>query len=149
MPDRDWTTVKHFRREEFVNDPDRVSWDTVMLLDNMRDDAQAPFKIHVAWDDSGHVNDSSHYTEVKDFCTAVDFHVVGMSLLDQWLFAERYPWNGIGVYPYWENPGLHCDLRRLGREHPNLGKRWWRDAHGIYKSFDKEMVSIIMLMGAK
>lgn len=142
--ERDWSLVKYFKREEWKNDPDRVAWDVVLLMDNMREAAQVPVVIHVAWDSGGHVSDSSHYTNTTDYAAGVDFHFVGWSLLDQWLFAERFPWNGIGVYPFWNSPGLHCDLRRLRRDHPNLGKRWWRDADGRYRAFDKEMITMLL-----
>ena len=141
---RDWDTIKHFRREEWVKDPDKVLWQTVVLLDQMRGDCGHPIIIHVAWDDSGHVGDSSHYNSARPFASAVDFHIEGMSLLDQWLFTERYPWNGIGVYPFWANPGLHCDLRILSNDHPHLGKRWWRNEHGIYEAFSREMLEVLL-----
>jgi hypothetical protein len=140
----DWTSIKHFKREEWVKDPDKISPDVVWLLDAMREDIGKPIIIHIAWDDDGHVNDSSHYTMARELALAVDFHISDMSLLDQWLFAERYPWNSIGLYPYWENPGLHCDLRRLGRDHPHLGKRWWRDKDNQYMALDKELVKFLM-----
>ena len=140
----DWSIVKHFKPEEWVKDPDKVAPEIVLLLDNMRDAAGVPFIIHVAWDDDGHVTGSSHYTLVRDECVAVDFHIVGWSLLDQWLFAERYPWSGIGLYPYWSNPGLHVDMRRLGRDHPNLGKRWWRDQDGSYRFIDLDFIKFLV-----
>jgi len=145
---RDWSTIRHFKREEFVKDPDRISWDVVLLVDEMRDVAGTQIHIDVAWDNTGHVEDSSHYTTSRDFSTAVDLYFLGWTLLDQWLFAERFPWNGIGLYPYWSKPGLHLDLRKLGRDYPHLGKRWWRDNAGIYRSFDRSMLSTILAMPA-
>lgn len=136
----DWSTIRHFTRAEFPKDPDRVSPDVVLLMDEMREAAGVPIIVHVAWDDSGHVGDSSHYSTTRDYAMAVDFHFVGWPLLDQWLFAERFPWNGIGLYPHWNAPGLHCDLRRLGRDHPHLGKRWWRDADGTYQPLDRALL---------
>lgn len=35
-----------------------------------------------------------------------------------------YRWGGIGLYPDWQNPGYHTDLRGLG--HPSFGARWFR-----------------------
>ena len=142
----DWSSIRHFKPEEWKHDPERISWDVVMLMDEMRDAAGVPVTIHVAWDNNGHVNDSSHYTTQRDFACAVDFHFKGWQLLDQWLFAERFPWNGIGIYPFWTYPGLHVDLRRLGRDHPSLGKRWWRDSEGYYKPLDRELFSMLLTM---
>lgn len=136
----DWTTIKHFAREEWRHDPDRISPDLVMLMDQMRDAAGVPIWIHVAWDGEGHVADSGHYTTSRELAVAVDFHFEAWPLLQQWLFAERFPWNGIGLYPHWQQPGLHVDLRRIGREHADLGRRWWRDRDGTYKALDEDFI---------
>lgn len=141
--ERDWSKIKWFKREEWVKDPDRVLWDTVVLLDEMRGAAGWPIHINVAWDDEGHAANSAHYAQPGRTASAVDFYIEGMTLVDQWLFAERFPWAGIGIYPYWEHPGLHCDLRGLGTEHPHLGKRWWRDKLGTYRAFDKKMLDVL------
>lgn len=140
----DWSPIKYFKREEWVKDPDRVHPELVFMLDEIRGDVEHPIQIHVAWDASGHVEQSAHYTTITDFCTAVDFHIEGLSLLDQWLFIEKYPLNGIGLYPYWKNPGLHIDLRKFGKEHSHCGKRWWRDKNGIYQPFDRSMIKVLM-----
>ena len=142
--ERDWSSLRHFKRGEFIKDPDKLSWDVILLLDEMRDAAQCPIRIHVGYDDSGHVVDSGHYAVARDFAVAVDLHFEGWSLLKQWLWAERYTWNGIGLYPHWQHPGLHVDLRRIGREHSNLGRRWWRDKDGIYKAIDKPLLRLLI-----
>ena len=140
---RDWSGIRHFEREEWVHNPDKITWDVVLMLDEMRDAAGIPIAIHVAWDSGGHQSDSAHYTIRTEEASAVDFHFVGWPLLDQWLFAERFPWVGIGLYPFWQHPGLHCDLRRLGLEHPDMGRRWWCDRDGIYKPIDRELMSLL------
>lgn len=138
-----WLTVRHFTREEWPRDPDRILPAVVHLADQMREDSGWPIVVHVAWDDAGHVGDSTHYTDRTEFATGFDFHFAGVPLVEQWLFAERYPWRGLGVYPYWNTPGLHCDLRTLGREHPNLGHRWWRDREGKYHPFSRELLRVL------
>lgn len=143
MSDRDWSTIRHFKRVEFRKDPDRVLWEVVQLMDEMRDAARVRCFIHVAWDSSGHADHSSHYAVSSDYASAVDFHFEGMSVFDQWLFAERFPWMGIGIYPSWKNPGLHVDLRHPGHEHPNLGRRWWRDFAGSYHALDTRLFDIL------
>lgn len=144
----DWTRVRWFRRDEWRDDPDAILPATVYLLDELRDAAGAPIVIHVAadLDRTAHVPGSSHYPTDMAPATAVDFHIVGMPLLDQWLLAERFPWRGIGVYPFWSHPGLHCDLRPVGREHPSLGARWWRDAAGRYRALDQECLDLLLRM---
>jgi hypothetical protein len=140
----DWSRVKHFRREEFVQDPAKILPSAVYLLDDMRDAAGVPFRIHVACDTTGHVADSSHYATARPFASAIDGHFEDMPLVEQWLFAERFPWCAIGLYPFWEHPGLHLDLRLLGNDHPNLGKRWWRDRAGTYKALDEAFLRSLL-----
>ena len=161
----DWSTIRHFDRAEWKHDPDRIEPDVVMLLDEQRDAHEqilpgVRYVIHVAWDEAGHVENSGHYTVARELAVAVDYHmevvterdgqqsVTPVPLLEQWLFAEKFSWNGIGVYPFWNSPGLHCDLRRLGREHPNLGKRWWRDLDPdpkkAYKALDRGLLTLVL-----
>ena len=61
---------------------------------------------------------------------AVDCHAEGITLVDFWLAAERFPaFGGIGIYPpgTWDRPGLHLDTR----DAPHRA-RWWRDSTGTY-----------------
>ena len=149
-----WDKIRHLPREEWKDDPDKVLPDLVYLLEEVRVDSDVPVVIHVAYEKGGHVQDSSHYAVATEFASGVDFHMVGLSLLDQWLFVERYPFNGIGIYPFWNQPGLHADLRRLGRDHPHLGKRWWRDDRlpppkpgepdRRYKPIDRELLRLLL-----
>jgi uncharacterized protein YcbK (DUF882 family) len=130
----DWTLVKHFKRAEWVKNPDAVVPELVYLVDGLRDYVGRPVVIHVAFDDAGHVEDSAHYMGA-----AVDLHVQGLSLMDQWLAAERFPFLGVGLYPFWEHPGLHLDVRRVGAEH-GPGRRWWRDKQGQYQPFTADFI---------
>lgn len=47
-----------------------------------------------------------------------------VSVWEQYEFARKYPWGGIGAYPFWITPGIHCDSR------PTINRiaTWWRDA---------------------
>jgi hypothetical protein len=47
--------------------------------------------------------------------------------LDQLMLSERSNlWGGIGIYPFWNNPGLHRDMRS------GFPLRWIQDKAGIY-----------------
>ena len=139
----DWATTRHFGPTEWQKDPAKVHPDVVGLLDEYRETIGKPVVILVAWDPpgSGHVEDSAHPKGL-----AVDFYTVGVALLEQWLWAERFRWTGVGLYPWWRKevapgvheriPGLHCDLSPRP-EHPELGRRWWRNAAGIYQPLDR------------
>lgn len=151
--------VRNFERKEWRNDPDLVEPDLVYMVDELssfmkRNYNHPPCIIRVAYDTYGHSNDSQHYvTPAEPLARAVDLYFKEIPLLYQFLAAERFPFTGIGCYPYWQIttrirpetkvpeersipiPGLHLDVRRLPN---NCGARWWRDDKGEYKQIDKE-----------
>ena len=52
-------------------------------------------------------------------------------LFDMFLMLERMnTWTGIGLYPHWNRPGFHTDLR--ASTHPNTRARWFRVQDGTY-----------------
>jgi hypothetical protein len=56
-----------------------------------------------------------------------------LPLIHQYMIASRHGWGGIGLYPYWDRPGLHLDTRiHLPYERH---ARWWRDEQGRYRDF--------------
>ena len=122
-----WNEIKHFRREEFKKDPDKISPQLVKLMDGIREVSGFPIVIHVAWDDSGHAPNSYHYKGL-----AVDFHWVAsldrFPYLEQFLLLSQFrEIGGIGFYPHWNHPGWHIDLR------PSTYRMlWFRDAKGKY-----------------
>lgn len=123
-----WEKVKHFKREEFKKDPDKVIPSLVFLMDEIREASGFPIIIHVAWDDSGHTPKSLHYKGM-----AVDFHwkadLNKFSYLEQFCLLSQFRKIGaIGFYPFWNNPGWHIDIRS------NLVRTvWYRDENGVYR----------------
>lgn len=60
------------------------------------------------------------------------FYTVQPGDLDVWTqyqFARTFPWGGIGAYPFWNAPGIHCDTRQ-DLDHIAT---WWRDATLHYR----------------
>ena len=52
-------------------------------------------------------------------------------LFDMFLLLERLNiWNGIGLYPHWNRPGFHTDIRT--NNHPYTKARWFRLSDGTY-----------------
>lgn len=86
-------------------------------LDALREFVSYPIIIHCGYASDGHVKDSQHYLG-----RAVDFHIKNVSLINQYLMAERFIFTGIGIYPDWNNPGLHCDVRH--KNHEQSQDRW-------------------------
>ena len=120
----DWKRIKYFTRKEWEPNADKVNPNLIFTLDAMREFCGKPVMIHCAFETSGHSENSYHYQG-----EAVDFHIKGLDLLEQYLVAEMFNPGGLGVYPYWNNSGLHFDLR-LPKEW--RGSRWWRDKEGRY-----------------
>lgn len=144
----DWTRVEFFQKTEWVKDPERVHADLVYATDEYRRALGRPVVILVAFDTGGHETDSAHYpTAMEPSAMAVDLYAPSVALVDQWLTAERITsFCGVGLYPYWTRqtapgireriPGLHLDIR-VKPEHPLIGRRWYRDAAGVYRALDR------------
>jgi len=99
-------TLKHFKVSEF-NHYSKMDSDFLNILDAFREYVGKPIILHSDW----RSNSDRHITG-----KAVDMHIVGMNCLDQLLIAERFGrFKGIGIYPCWNNPGLHIDIAREGR----------------------------------
>jgi hypothetical protein len=72
---------------------------------------------------------------------AVDFSIWNKTThepLDAWeqfLLCRLYPWGGLGLYPFWNNPGCHGDIRPLSIYQPFA--TWWRDEDGKYLAVEE------------
>lgn len=119
-----WAKVRYFIPPEFGASADKMSPDLIYALDQLRDFCKQPIRINSAYraNDPG----STHNAGL-----AADIVISGLSLIDQYLVAEKLGlFTGIGLYPFWNTPGLHLDTRKLKKGEP--GKRWIRDAKGNY-----------------
>lgn len=121
-----WNMVHNFKMAEF-NEPMMMDQDLMFKLDTMRTWVGRPFIIHVSYATEGHSEDSTHY-----YGKAVDGHFEGLTIAEQYVYAEAFNWQGLGVYPYWHKPGIHVDNRLIGPT--EKAARWWRDRDGTYKA---------------
>ena len=101
--------------------------------------------VHEGKASSGHAKSSQHYLG-----RAVDLHLVDAAgkvvpLFDQFILAIRFDWNGMGLYPFWNNPGLHLDTRPEGK----LGEAslWWRDESGKYQAIESRFLPVLFRTG--
>ena len=125
----DWSKVKHFNKNENWGDWKKVDPWLIYCLDALREIANRPIIIHCAYAENGHSDNSQHYKG-----KAADIHIKGLNVVDQYLIAEKSNlFNGIGVYPFWNNPGLHIDIR-------NVPARWGRNAANIYMPLDSKFL---------
>ena len=125
------TNVVHFKEEEFINVHTMYApllWE----LDKLRSYVRRPIGLHetnpVKDPTSLHVQNSLHYVG-----RAVDAYIRNFPLWDFFLAASRFSFTGIGVYPYWNTPGLHLEI---GEEAGKPRKYWWRDQVGNYRAIN-------------
>lgn len=122
-----WPTLRYFRPTEFGDAEVCAQLDRELLvtLDALRGLLGVPIQIHTGAITAprAETTDSQHPRGRAVDCSAPD-----LSLLEFWLFAERFSaFRGIGLYPFWQRPGLHLDTRPT-----TVRARWWRDASGRY-----------------
>ena len=112
-----------------------ISADLMMITDDMVTFAKQEYlgsycKVHDI-NQGKHTADSLHYQG-----KAIDLHMEGLNLGQTARIAMRYFFGGVGLYPEWNNPGLHLDVR--------LNPTTWiqRDGEYIYTWPDFEGVLI-------
>lgn len=110
----DWTKIRFFKPSEF-NCADKMNPDLITALDKLRELADRPIIIHSSYREGD--------PRQHGMGNAVDIHIVGLHVMDQFFLAEKTGlFNGIGVYSHWNNPGLHLDVRPLREGQPKA--RW-------------------------
>lgn len=126
----DWKKIKHFKPSEF-SEPNKMEPLLIHCLDRLREIVKQPIIVHSSY----RVGDTGTHGRGE----AVDIHIKGLNVVEQFLIAEKTRlFSGIGVYPFWNNPGLHLDVREL-KAH-EIGKRWARNARGIYVALDSKFL---------
>jgi hypothetical protein len=131
MQEKDWKNVRYFKKHEFPN-WEKTAKSLIFAWDAFRHEAGKPVIIHCAFEPRAR---GGYHPRGE----AADGHVVGMHLLDQFLIAEKLDiFGGIGVYTWWDNPGLHLDvgkaMRRWGSVHA-----WTEDDDG-YRRLDSGFI---------
>lgn len=115
----DWLYIKHFKPSEF-NQPNKLNFQLLREVDALRNMCKKP--IYVTPDGSYRKGDPREHGKGN----ALDVVCPDVELMEFYLLAERFKFNGIGVYPKWKwnnetVGGLHLDVRKLA--HP-YGARW-------------------------
>ena len=117
MTPEQWETIKYFKSSENFGDPSKMSYILLLTLDNLREFIGVPIVIHCGYETDGHSENSYHYKGM-----AVDCHATKIDLYDFYFAATRFSFHGIGIYPLWNNPGLHLDIRPV---HRYEGRSFW------------------------
>jgi hypothetical protein len=133
-----WTNIKHFSPKENWGNPKLISPLLLEVLDAYRDELGIPLHVSNALRYPSELGPkvSAHYVGKDGFCLGVDVIPLipgnKQTLLDCFLLACRYPFNGIGIYPYWRLSklgeagssvyvgGLHLDVASEIRKLPVL-----------------------------
>jgi uncharacterized protein YcbK (DUF882 family) len=125
-----WDRLRHFSPQENWGDPEKMNGALLWLLDEVREHFGCPVVIHCGYDEAGHAVNSQHYLG-----NAVDFHfVTEMPFSQQYQELENFLFGlqlhnhvGLGVYPQWNRPGFHLDVRgiqaRWGAWYNDLNKQ--------------------------
>ena len=133
MTPEQWETIRYFKSGENFGDPAKMSYLLLLTLDNLREFIGLPIVIHCGYEAGGHSENSYHYKGM-----AVDCHAKDLPLADFYFAATRFGFHGIGVYPWWNNPGLHLDIRP---SHPFTGRAFWGStAAGEYCALDSKFL---------
>lgn len=129
-----WNHIRHFKPTEAWGDPSRMNGLLLFLLDSIRDRwGDARFIIHCGFETGGHEKNSFH-----KFGAAVDFHIdSALSFPEQITRMEAilkelqvFDRVGLGVYPDWNHPGFHLDVRGSYSRWGRIGETYvgWNSA---------------------
>lgn len=133
MEEADWGIVKHFNKGECWGDSGRMDVGLVLGLDALREFIGHPINIHCGYEERKYF---SYHNEGK----AVDCSCPGINIVDFFLAASRFKvFTGIGIYPYWNKPGLHLDCRNLDK----FRAIWASTVKGKYQHLTSELLRII------
>lgn len=140
-----WLNSIHFKDDK-IEFADKTSPELVRVMDIVREASQCKVHIHRVYDPSAILSTSRHRMEP---CDAIDFHLEPITpsaphtLFHQFLFLTRLDGvKGIGIYPHWDNPGFHIDLR------PSLLSVYWiRNKDGLYLPVTDKSIKEEVLRG--
>ena len=123
----DWVEIKDFCPEEFGAED--MSTRLIYTMQDMRNYVGRRINVH-----SGYRPGRTGYHPLK---MAADIDIVGLDVIDQYLIAEKFDaLNGIGVYPFWNNQGIHVDVRP--RSKLMIDSRWGCFEAGKYVKLDSK-----------
>jgi len=113
-----WNLLKYFNERESWGDPDKMSIELLVLLDQLRASLPAGYKIKVH---RGYSDKNANSLHSRTPCVAVDFHIVGCGFLEAEYHVKNFLHNRhlishveYGIYPDWNSPGFHIGLQDNG-----------------------------------
>lgn len=120
--------LKHFVASEFEY-PNLIDETTLRQLDSMRDTLKGKV---ITINSDYRPGDKGWHGRGKAIDCVIRYRDTRQPLpiAEQLGIAIKFFWSAIGIYPFWNNPGLHLDTRPLGRF--DRRPMWWRDKDGEY-----------------
>lgn len=132
----DWSKVRFFKPTEFLC-PEKMNPLLIYSLDRLREIVGRPVVLNK---EGGTYREGDEGQHGKG--NAVDCVILGLHVIDQFLIAEKTRlFSGIGIYPWWNRPGLHLDVRELQPHEP--AARWGRNSANIYVKLDAKFIRSI------
>ena len=134
MTVEDWGAIRFFKPNENFGNPMEMDYDLIYGIDLLRQYIKKPIIIHCGYEKRS----GSSYHNTGE---AIDCHCKDINLIDFFIGASRFAcFRGIGIYPNWNNPGLHLDTRRDG----DFRALWTSFAAGKYLSLNNETLKQII-----
>lgn len=133
MTPQQWATIRHFHPQEKWGDPARMHYELIQELQRLRLYVDRKIIIHCGYDDRS----SGWHPKGR----AVDLHIEGLHPMEQFIAAGRFRgFTGLGVYLWWNHPGLHLDNRPLPFHQPRAV--WGSTSQGVYVPFDTDFFKL-------
>ena len=106
MTEEDWAEISpYFYPTENWGQPNKMAHNLIMGIVALRKFVGRKIIIHCGFEE----RQTGGY---HPYGMAVDFHIEGLSPVDQFLACCRFDvFNGIGFYTWWNSPGCHVDVR--------------------------------------
>jgi uncharacterized protein YcbK (DUF882 family) len=124
----DWEQLTHFKpvgTQDRWGNPNLMDRELLFALEDLRNYTGRAIHIHCGYDK----RDTPSWHEHGK---AVDLHIEGLSVIDQFIAASRIDsFNGMGLYFWWNNPGLHLDTRPKTGQHM-VNALWLSPTRGKY-----------------
>ena len=133
----DWGNGWEYLSPELLERTDSL----VTIAREVSNDPSVKLNINVAYATQGHLADSMHYKGL-----AFDGYLYGLKsegqlpLMTQLFCALKAGFRGVGIYPEWLTPGIHCDVRPLAE---NECVHTWVRRGGSYLYIDENELKMI------
>lgn len=137
MTPDDWKKIRYFTPAEKWGDPQKMDFNLIYNLDRLRRYLKRPIIIHCGYETR---EKGGYHPQGK----AVDCHIEGLHVIEMYAAASRFRFGGIGVYPWWNNPGLHLDTRPVPKGESRA--IWGSLSKGIYVAFDTDFLRFCLDM---